>query len=470
MKPRSLYIKIFISFIGVLLVTLLCISILFISTAGRSFRHNIDVQSIAKLTLLQKTIENKVADDPDIPVHQNQRILELLKTFSDLSDANIWATTPSGRVLMGTASFTKDLNHHQFKNHHIEQDGIHLYHLSRRYLNYYAQVPVQQNKIQTILHFHLEKKHRKRPHAFFLVGLMLIGGVVALLVIPLSRFITRRVKALNKAAIAFAKGNLGSRADIQGRDEIAELGRSFNFMADKLGAMLQSNKELTANISHELRSPLARIRVSKELIQSALDKDASAGPLASDLERYITAIDQDIDMMDDLIDKILALSRMDRQETRPDHQSIDLNSMIVALKKVNEPFMEVKGLCLNTRFADKPEIHADPDIMKSALSALMDNAVKYTPETGRIQIRTRQMKDGTIRLSISNTCAKLSEDTLKKIFEPFYRIDPSKTKGSGLGLTIIRKQLEHCNATIQARNTDDGIEFEIDFPEKSPQD
>lgn len=469
MRLKSLYLKILLSFFTVLCVTLVLILFLFLITAGRSFRYNIDKQSIAKLKIFRQGIQKLMDDAPTIPFQNNERVKEQLSTYSNLFDLNIWATSGPGENIWGSSTLRINLNNKKFFKRHLQEDEIELYHLSRRHFSYYAQVPVKQNNQTIILHLHLEKKHHKKPEAVFLIGILIIGSVVATLIIPLTRRITKRIKRLNQSALNFANGNLSCRTDIPGRDEIAELGKSFNFMADKLEKMIQGNQELTANLSHELRSPLARIRVSKELIQAYLDKQN--GPLKttaaekndiSAIKRYIDSIEADIETLDKLIDDILSLSKTGIRNSSPEILKIKFGMIISEIEQAYKNSLDHKNLEFDKSIDDDLVLYSDPEIIQSVFSSLFNNAVKFTQKGGRIGINA--IKEGTnITITMINTYRRLSNDELVKIFEPFYRLDHKGSSGSGLGLTIIKNQLKQCNASIEAKNGETDLKFEIRF-------
>ena len=282
-----------------------------------------------------------------------------------------------------------------------------------------------------------------------------------------------KVQQLNQSALEFADGNLSCRTDIKGCDEIAKLGNSFNFMADKLEKLIQGNKELTANISHELRGPLTRIRVSKELIQDRIDQDRidqdriEQGRLDpthdKDIKRYVQNIDQDIDILDDLIDKILKLSKMDVQESLLSVEQIDIKMLMIDLEKKYKPSLKQKNLALKTNYNSPIILNADKNIITSILSNIFDNAVKYAKKKGSIHITAFKSEDDILTFSITNTYRKLDPLELEKLFEPFYRIKNNKNPGSGLGLCIVKKQLKLCNGNIIAKNSQTGLTFEVQF-------
>ena len=458
MKLKSLYSKLLLSFLGVLFITIILILVLFIMTAGRSFKHQIDKQSIAKLVIFKNMIQEKVNQKPLIPIEQNNEINEMLHMLSDLFDIKIWVTSPDKTILIKTFSSPVNINLKDLEDYDVLQEGIKLYHLSRRHINYYAQLSIRVDKTINVIHIHLYTQQERKPEVTFLIGLLCIGVIIAILIVPLTKIITKRIKQLKQSALEFAHGNLSCRTQIKGRDEIAELGDAFNFMADKLEKMIQGNKELTANISHELRSPLTRIRVSKELIQDKLDANLSKA-----IKRYLHNIDQDIESLDDLIDKILKLSKMDFQESALILEQIDFNLLLKDLEKRYQPLLEQKNLALKMDIMSSLILNADKNVLTSILANLIDNAIKYTEESGKIHITAFKPKKGGITFTITNTYRQLDSAEIEKLFEPFFRIEGNKTPGSGLGLTIIKKQLKQCNGRIVAKNSEKGLTFEVEF-------
>jgi signal transduction histidine kinase/uncharacterized protein YpmB len=458
MKIKSLYTKLLLSFLGVLFITIVMIFVLFLVTAGRTFKHQVSKQSVAKLLIFKEVVQEKVDKKPLVPLEKNQDVNGFLKTLSDLFDLKIWVTDSDNKILVKTFSSPISMNKTKLEDYDLIKGGIKLYHLSHRHIKYYAQIPVKVGNEENTLHIHLDNEREKPPEVVFPAGLLCIGAVIALLLVPLAGIITKRIKLLKKSALELAHGDLSSRARIKGYDEIAELGDSFNFMADKLEKMIQGNKELSANISHELRSPLTRIRVSKELIQDKLDENSG-----SDLHRYIQNIDQDIESLDALIDKILKLSKMDYQESSLSLEKIDFNLLLKDLEKRFRPSLKQKNLTLKMDVMASLTLHADKSILTSILSNLIDNAVKYTKEDGKIHIAAFKQEEGNLIFNITNTYRRLNPAEIEKLFEPFYRIKGNSNPGSGLGLTIVKKQLKQCNGIIVARNSEEGLMFEIEF-------
>lgn len=462
MKFKSLYTELLLSFLGILFITITLILVLFIITAGRSFRDNLDNQALGKLKILQGIIRQKIDSAPEISLSENEAVKELLHTFSDLFNLKIWITSADSAVIFKTFSTPPpDPPLEKNKKYVREQDGIKFHHLSRRHISYYAVVPVKAGNDISTLHIYLPGRHANKPEMIFLFGILSIGAVIALLIVPLTKIITGRIKELNRSALEFADGSLDKRIRIKGRDEIANLGNSFNFMADKLEKMIRGNKELTANLSHELRSPLTRIKVSTEMIQDRIEQNGD-----HDIKRYAKNIEQEIEILDNLIENILALSKLDLQESSLSIEPLDVNRMIRDLEKKFSPALKQKKISLLTNISEPLILNMDKDRVWGILSNLMDNAVKYTAATGSIQIRAAKPKDDVLTFSITNTFRPLTALELERIFEPFFRIETGRNRGTGLGLSIVKKLVTQCRSRITAKNSETGLSFEIRFQDQ----
>jgi signal transduction histidine kinase len=302
--------------------------------------------------------------------------------------------------------------------------------------------------------------HPRRGFAF---GLLIIGLMAALLIIPVSRIITNRLEQLRQSAQTLAEGDLAHRAAVRGTDEIGELARAFNRMADKLETMIISGKELTANISHELRTPLTRIRIAEEMLREA------PGTEAPQHERLLDAIREDVEELDRLIGRILELSKMELQDTPLTSAAFDpaelLQSLLHRFQSVSTP----KGLRITTDWSGPSSFFGDQEALTTALLNILDNAVKFTPEKGRIILRLRPAAD-TLEISLTNTFEKLTKEELTKIFDPFYRTRNSQAAGSGLGLAIAKKIIEKHGGRIEASNVEEGLEIKLFLPKKHSPD
>lgn len=460
MKLKRIYTKLLLSFFGVLIITLVLIFAMFVVTAGRAFREEVNRQAFGKLSVFKTVVTDKLQEHPFIPVQENPDLMEMFQTFSQLFDVKIWITDPKGRVPVRTFSGPAvPPPAPRFKYRVREWDGIRLTHLSRRRISYYAVIPMQHMGDALTLHLHFDARKFHHPEGPFFMGILLIGGIIALLLIPLARIITRRINALNRTALAFADGDLARRATVVGRDEIAALSESFNFMADKLEKLIQGSKDLTANVSHELRSPLARIRMSRELILSKMGKPGKE----ADIQRLFLNMETDILALDSLIDQMLKLSKLDFQAWEPSPDSLDLADFLSFELEKYAPLFKEKQIRMDQDLPPALPVFQDKTVLITLFSNLLDNAVKYTPDNGTVRIHARN-RDNGLHMQVSNTCPPLAPDDLSKIFDPFYRVRGSNAQGHGLGLAITQKQVERCKGRISACNSRRGLMFEIFLP------
>jgi len=416
--------------------------------------------------MVQETIDRH----SDQALVDNPELLKTLNTYAALFDIKIWITNPEENILFKTFEGPADMPQSGVHRQIHHDNGITLYHYVLRWIKYYATIPIRSDQGGVRLHLYIDTKDPNYPEAIFLVGILVIGCVAALLVIPMASVITRRVNRLNRSAIEFANGNLAVRTDIQGHDEIAELGSSFNLMADKLEKLIHNAKELTANVSHELRSPLTRLRLSKELILDKLDKGKlDKAPheqtgIEQDIRRYIGNMDSDIHDLNNLIEHMLALSKMDYQESARSPETLSFATFLEKELLAYQSILQQKELEIDLDIQGSVTVCQDRAVLKSVLSNLLDNAVKYTVPGNTIFVSGRSCKDRGLEFSVTNPGTPLSAKNLEKLFDPFFRLEGQNAAGSGLGLTITKKQITRCRGKICARNTDKGLCFSVHLP------
>ena len=309
------------------------------------------------------------------------------------------------------------------------------------------------------LHILFKRPASSPPRGLFALGLFAIGTLVALAAIPVSRLITRRIRQLKESASLLAEGDLSERVAVSGGDEIADLARTFNDMADKVEGMIKGGKELTANISHELRAPLTRIRIAEELLRGK----AGEGEGAKDFVEHLDGIREDIDELDSLIGRILDLSKLDMRQSPLRPEPLDPSDLIRDLLEKLHPATERKGLKVATDLPRGATCLTDKETLTLALQNLLDNAAKFCPEGGDVTIRAEQ-KPGALEIHIANTHEHLPPEALARIFDPFYRVKPSQAPGSGLGLTIAKKAAQRLGGNLKAANRENSLELTLTLP------
>ncbi len=459
MKPGRLYIKILLSFLAVLLTTLIVIFALFILLPGKHFTTRLEEYTKTKALIIKEAVEDKIRSEPSIAVSQNERLRNFILEFGEILGAKVWLQKRDGAILVKSFSGNMPESIARLKKKRaIAYENITLYH--QRDLDFYAVIPIALPNDETgNIHVLFDRQEGpSHPGRGFALGLFIIGLMAALLIVPISRIITNRLNHLRESALYIAEGNLSHRAVIHAKDEIGELAQAFNRMAHKLETMIMSGKELTANVSHELRTPLTRIRIAEEMLRGKLERRE-----VRDFQKYLDEIREDITELDRLIGRILELSKLDIYETPLTFAPLDPAELIRDLLKRLTPVINQKALHITTELSFQPPFAGDKDAICTALMNILDNAIKFTPEKGDIMIRMHSEVD-PLEIRVINTCEVIPQEELSRIFDPFHRIKQTKAAGSGLGLTITKRIIEKHGGTVEAYNTEKGLEIRISIP------
>ena len=466
MKLSKLYIKIFLSFVLVLILTEILIFGLFMVAAKHGFQTRMERALNAHVLIAKDLVEKEIKKNPEIRLQENEALKDIIERLGEAYGSKVWIAGPNGRPIL--KSFSGDLsdniqkiNQKYFSMHKHFQ----IYRGPKKGLEFYAVIPMMiQGGQMGGLHVLFEKRMHDEDHeGAFLLGLIAICLFIALLTIPVSRFITKRVNQLGQSALRIAGGDLSHRATVRGRDEIGELGRAFNLMADKLERMIKGGRELTANISHELRTPLARIRIAQQLLNEKLE-----GKDYEDWARHLNDIQEDIEELDRLIGRILDLSKLDVHESPLIRKNLNLTAIIETLLDRFEPTISPKSLRLKKALLPNYAYDGDEETLQTALSNIIGNAVKFTPEGGELRV-TMQREKEAITIGVTNTFEAIPEQVLSRIFEPFFQAEKRPDAGYGLGLAITKKIIEKHGGKIKASNVAEGLKFEISLPVVSPE-
>lgn len=284
----------------------------------------------------------------------------------------------------------------------------------------------------------------------FLWTLLLVGMVVALALYPVIRRLTVQLERLQNGVQRWGEGDLNVRFPVQGQDEVADLSRRFNEAADRIQNLMSSQKSLLANASHELRSPLARIRMAMELMESPQLHDDVRQRTRAEVLRNMAELDQ-------LIDEILLASRLDAKEA-------DMGTI--------EP-VELVGLCAEEcarvgASLDVPEgqfhfeVQGVSKLLRRLVRNLLENAKRYGATAARgeesdIELSLRSENGRTV-LRVSDRGPGVPAELRERIFEPFYRLPGASERvgGVGLGLSLVKSIAERHGGSIRCEDREGG--------------
>ncbi len=307
----------------------------------------------------------------------------------------------------------------------------------------------------------LSMKHERFFKAIFTITPIFLF-TTTILCFFLTRSFVRPVNDLRRVSREFSNGNLKARPgqkELERKDEIGDLTRDFNHMSEKIESMMVSQKRLLSDISHELRSPLARLKVALELLIEKSTEDS---------KKLISRIDTETDRLNSMIGQVLELSRADL--TQNYDQKKDLNLYEILEKVVVDARFEAASkkceIVLETN-EKSLEIGCFEDQLNRAIENVIRNAIKYSPENSKISVSMAAEKNN-VQIIISDSGPGVAEEELGRLFEPFYRVNTArdrKTGGAGLGLAISRKAVESHKGKISAKNgKNGGLEVYIELP------
>jgi len=303
------------------------------------------------------------------------------------------------------------------------------------------------------------------------LGLLTVGAMVTALVI--FRPARKRLRSLEDAARALGEGRSDVRADERGGDEVSALAHTFNQMAAELdsratalNASDRARRQLLADVSHELMTPLTAIRgYTQTLAMPGLTVDESTRT------RYFDIVDHETYKLEAIIGDLLDLAKLEGGAGTMAFEPVSVAELFARVADRHDPTLRSRGITLESTVDEDLEFIADPQRLEQALQNVASNAIRHTPDGGRIELRA--VPDGEqLRITVRDTGPGIPVEHLPHIFDRFYKVDASRTatgtpSGSGLGLSIVRAIVERHGGTITASNAPGGgAQFEIILPKR----
>lgn len=283
------------------------------------------------------------------------------------------------------------------------------------------------------------------PQHVLLVLTLLVSAVASFI---LAVSISRPLRELVQRNLQFADGQLQSRVTklSKRQDELGQLGRSFNTMAERISALLTNQQRLLRDISHELRSPLARAQLALGLAerQQTLDQ--------------VPRLKQELDRLDAMLDELLTYSKLDAGQYQLQQQLFDLPELLTDIIDVNQVEADAKQQTIRLTATPGIQVLADSRLLARAIENILRNAIKYSPTGSEITINLQQHYN-ELTLSICDKGPGIAQEQLEAVFEPFYRVSSSRnasTGGTGLGLAIVAQIVRQHTGQVKAQNNTDG--------------
>jgi len=285
-------------------------------------------------------------------------------------------------------------------------------------------------------------------------GLLLTALILCWL---LAKYLASPIGKLRKATQRFADGDLSTRvADQLGRrrDELASLAKDFDVMAERIEGLVTSQQRLSRDVSHELRSPLARMNVALEIAKQKSNGETST---------FFQRIESESQRLNDMISRLLTLSKLESGSKDFDRRELNLRSLVEQVAADADFEANAKNRSVNITKADDCRVVGSDSLIRSAVENVLRNAIRYTKEETAVDVSLTNT-NGKATVRIVDHGEGVPEFELANLFRPFYRVGEARDRGSGgtgLGLAIAQQAILAHDGKISAKNEGDGLAVEI---------
>lgn len=279
--------------------------------------------------------------------------------------------------------------------------------------------------------------------------------VAILLCYWLAYHLTRPVRQLQKAVERFGRGDLSARVGSKRRDELGQLARTFDRMAGRTETLLEAERRLLLDISHELRSPLARLGVAVELARSGEDLDSA-----------LNRIQKESDRLNALVGQLLQVTRAEGDPSQLRHETVRVDELVQQLVEDSAIEAEARGCAVEYQKRQPATVEGDPELLRRAVENVIRNAIRYAPRQTAVEVSLAR-NNGKVLVDVRDRGPGVPEESLPRLFDAFYRVESDRARASGgigLGLSIARRAVELHKGTIRARNAHPGLEVELELP------
>ena len=295
-------------------------------------------------------------------------------------------------------------------------------------------------------------------------NIMRISAAVTLaavfLCVFLARTLSNRMMHILKAIKSVREGEYSYRIDVTGHDEVTQLAAEFNSLTDRLQRTEEVRRRFVSDASHELKTPLASIRLLADSISqnSGMDRETVC--------EFVGDIGNEAERLARITDKLLALTRLDNNVISK-RECVDMRDILKRALQLLRPLAEVKNITISQYMSGDCTVLASEDDIFQIILNLVENAVKYNVESGSVDVHLNS-EVGDVTLKVEDTGIGIPDEDLPHIFDRFYRVDKARAReagGSGLGLSIVHSAVVEHGGTVTAEHREDGgMRFTVVFP------
>lgn len=263
------------------------------------------------------------------------------------------------------------------------------------------------------------------------------------------------LRNLQQTVERFGGGDLGVRASANRRDEFGKLARAFNKMADRIEMLLTAERRLLQDVSHELRSPLARLRFAVELARTSPDPNSAMDRIQKEVDRLAT-----------LVSELLQVTRAENDRESRQIEEIPLGLLLRDVVEDNVMEAEAQACHIELTATDSVVVEGDRELLRRAVENVLRNAIRYAPADSTVDLELLT-KDDSALIQIRDRGPGVPEEALSSLFKPFFRVEADRNRnagGVGLGLSIAQRAVAVHKGVIQAQNAHPGLLLQIELP------
>ena len=285
-----------------------------------------------------------------------------------------------------------------------------------------------------------------------------ILGVLALLCYGFARYLTNPVRQLQRVVDRFGQGDFSARARVSRGDEIGHLSHTFNVMAERIELLMTAERRLLLDISHELRSPLARLSVAVELAR-----------MGEDVNSHLDRIQKEADRLNALVGELLQVTRAEGDASRLRSHTVELHELIGAIVEDGRLEAEARNGGIAYEFVPI-SVAGDAELLRRAVENVVRNAIRYSPAGRNVEVKLGPAADaGGASIEVRDYGPGVPEESLTRLFDAFYRVESDRDRASGgvgLGLAIARRAIELHHGAVVAQNANPGLRVIITLPQR----
>jgi two-component system sensor histidine kinase CpxA len=452
----SIGVKLFLSFWLMALCAVMATHLISSQFTQEGVLRPANQNDVQKLRKLSKNINRRPVKSVEMLIKRSRQLRNDQLIFKDINSSEIFTFSKNN---------IEDIEPFLTKNNFSNLTSIHFV---------FARVtgPLTIKIADTDYQIYLASQMKQRQFRRLVMGMPLWLRVSIPILISiilswlLAKSLVRPIIAMKHTSAKFGNGDLSARVNhaVLRNDEIGELAKSFNGMAEKIETNFGAHQRLLADVSHELRSPMTRLQIALALAEKCKTEPEK-------LTRHINRCELEVSRLDQMISDVLCLSSLENSPQALVFKAIDLNQFIQSIVEDEQYIANEKSIMITVQYLPCCMLPLDKQLIHSAIGNILSNAIKYSAEQSEIKVNMT-VNATHLKLTIVDQGIGVPNADLEHLFKPFYRVSQSReraTGGTGLGLAIARQAIIAHKGTIAAQNNvDKGLMVTIELPLKQP--